>query len=233
LQHTAERLGARFVAVAHTADDQVETVLHRILRGTGITGLAGMHRVRPLSSSVALVRPLLAFRRQEVLEYLATIAQDFRTDSTNDDIKYTRNRLRHELLPALRQHFNHDVDAALLRLSAQAAEAQEIIHDAAVRLLAECRVGMELPSGANTPGARRVRIHCDSLAREPELIIREVCRVAWSDAVWPLQEMGFDEWQQLASIVRETRPHSVLNLPGGVRAHRDEATLVLERTGLS
>ena len=78
LGHTAEKLGARFVAVAHTADDQVETVLHRILRGTGLSGLAGMPASRPLSPSVALVRPLLRATRSELLDYLAAIGQEHR-----------------------------------------------------------------------------------------------------------------------------------------------------------
>ena len=65
LQQTAERRGARYLATAHTADDQAETVLHRVLRGTGIAGLAGIPRTRVLSPAVTLIRPLLAYRRAE------------------------------------------------------------------------------------------------------------------------------------------------------------------------
>ena len=64
LRQTAERLGARFVATAHTSDDQVETVLHRLVRGTGLAGLAGIPITRPISPSVTLVRPLLDVRRR-------------------------------------------------------------------------------------------------------------------------------------------------------------------------
>ena len=66
LRQTAERLGARYVVTAHTADDQVETILHRIVRGTGIAGLSGMARVRPLGEAATLIRPLLDVRRAEV-----------------------------------------------------------------------------------------------------------------------------------------------------------------------
>ena len=126
-RETAERLGARFVAIAHTADDQVETILHRFLRGTGVAGLAGMPRVRPLSPAVQLVRPLLGISRQRVEHYLTEIRQDYRIDATNSDRRFTRNRLRHDLLPLLRAQFNSDVDGALLRLAHQADEIQQLI----------------------------------------------------------------------------------------------------------
>ena len=85
LRETAEKSGRDYVAVAHTVNDQVETVVHRVLRGTGLDGLAGIPRHRPLSPRVTLVRPLLSVNRLEILQYLADIGQDFRTDETNSD----------------------------------------------------------------------------------------------------------------------------------------------------
>jgi tRNA(Ile)-lysidine synthase len=233
LRRTAEGLGARFVAVAHTADDQVETVLHRIIRGTGIAGLAGMHSVRPLSPSVALVRPMLAMRRHDLLDYLKALGQEYRIDATNEDRRFTRNRLRHELLPALREYYNADVDAAVLRLSAQAGESQQHIEAAATQLASDCVVWDVAGQFAN--GVRRVaevRIDCQRLANQPELIVREICKIAWTEAGWPLQAMGFDEWQQLAAQVRDDSDSPAVCLPGGVRAQRAGQQLVLRRTGL-
>ena len=106
LTETAERVGARYVACAHTADDQVETVLHRILRGTGIAGLAGIPRCRRLSPAVTLIRPLLEVRRAELVDYLASLGQSYREDSSNLDRRFTRNRIRHDLLPQLAKDFN-------------------------------------------------------------------------------------------------------------------------------
>ena len=77
LQDAAGRLGARFVATAHTADDQAETILHRIVRGTGVRGLSGMARVRPLGHAT-LIRPLLAMRRSELQSYLDALGQPYR-----------------------------------------------------------------------------------------------------------------------------------------------------------
>ena len=88
LQSIAAEWGGRYVATGHTADDQAETILHRILRGTGIRGLEGIPRVRSLSPGIALSRPLLRFRRQEILAFLAALGQPFREDSTNRDPRF-------------------------------------------------------------------------------------------------------------------------------------------------
>lgn len=243
LRSTAEQLGARFVAAAHTADDQVETVLHHILRGTGLAGLAGMPGVRSLSRSVSLVRPLLHVHRDDVLEYLAAIGQEYRTDESNANVEWTRNRLRRELLPLLRERYNEQVDGALLRLASQAGEAQQLIAALAANLAREStivefpsqpaadRCGGQNGSQAAPPAAFRVRIDCGRLAGQSPLVVREVCKGAWSGANWPLQAMGFAEWQQLAELVQGLSDRSAANLPGNVRSRREKNVLVLEVFG--
>jgi tRNA(Ile)-lysidine synthase len=210
------------VAVAHTADDQVETVLHRILRGTGLEGLAGMPANRPLSPSIALVRPLLRVRRADVLEYLHDIGQAFRVDESNASARWTRNRLRHEMLPVLRERFNPRVDDALLRLAEQAREAHDMIAGIAAEVASAC---VRVESAAVV--AVRVDVECERLRAMPPLLAREVCKIAWQQAGWPLQAMGFDEWQQLAEFIHAERD-SPLNLPGSILAHRENHTLILE-----
>ncbi|MGD9631976.1 MAG: tRNA lysidine(34) synthetase TilS [Pirellulales bacterium] len=206
LRQTAEKLGARFVAVAHTRDDQVETVLHRILRGTGVTGLRGMSKARPLSASVTVIRPLLQVGRGQVLDYLRRIGQDFRTDTSNADEQFTRNRLRLRLLPLLRAEFNPDVEMAILRLCEQADDVQQVIHAAAGELV---ETAFSIALG---------RIECDAglLREQPLHLVREACKLAWEQAGLPLQAMGFAEWQQLAKLVTSPGDGS-LNLPGDVR----------------
>ena len=137
MQSTAERLGARYVVTAHTADDQAETILHRILRGTGVAGLAGMRRARPLGPAATLIRPLLDVRRAEILAYLSELQQPFQDDASNSDLGFTRNRIRHELLPRLAADYNSDVVAALLRLGQTAHDAQQHIDAAVEELLCD------------------------------------------------------------------------------------------------
>jgi len=92
----ARRLGASAIATGHTADDVAETVLMNLARGSGLRGLAG---IPPVSGLVA--RPLIEVRRDEVLGYLRALGQEYRTDPTNALPKYTRNRVRSEVLPVL------------------------------------------------------------------------------------------------------------------------------------
>src|SRR5262249_19663731 len=127
LRSTAERLGARYVATGHTADDQVETILHHILRGSGLAGLAGVPRLRSPSAAVTLIRPLLTIERTEVEDYLRQLGQDYRCDASNLSTEHTRNRIRHELLPLLADRFNPHVRDALRRLGTLAGEAQEVL----------------------------------------------------------------------------------------------------------
>jgi tRNA(Ile)-lysidine synthase len=172
---------------------------------------------------VTLIRPLLDVSRREVLRYLEDIGQDYRADASNAESCYTRNRLRNELLPTIRQHFNSDVDQALSRLAIQAGDAQQFIAIAAAKLATRC---VALDSQAHP---RVFKINCRPLAGESALLVGEVCKFAWHRASWPLQAMGFQEWQQLATMVRGDHNAAAINLPGDIRARREGDSLVVER----
>ncbi len=117
------KLGAQAVVTGHTADDQAETVLMRILRGTGLRGLRGMAAIgRPWGSGgPLLIRPLLVLGRAETEAYCRARGVEWSSDSSNLSVRFTRNRVRRELLPALRTLYP-GAPAALRRLAAQAGE---------------------------------------------------------------------------------------------------------------
>jgi tRNA(Ile)-lysidine synthase len=222
-RETADRLGARYVVTAHTADDQAETILHRILRGTGVAGLSGMARARPLGSAVTLIRPFLAIRRREILGYLEELRQPYRQDASNVDVQFTRNRIRHQLLPNLAEHFNPAVVEALLRLGSMAGEVQTVI-DAIVSDLADRCVSRQ-PSGA-------VLIDVPKLGTQPRHLLRELLIAAWRQQGWPLQSMGFAEWDLLADMLSADadRPRPAPRkhtFPGGISAELVDENLRL------
>lgn len=210
------RCGARFLATAHTADDQAETLLHRIVRGTGIRGLAGIAPARRLGDW-SLVRPILWSRRNEVLGYLRAIDQPFRDDASNADRALTRNRIRHDLLPALAEKVNPDVVAALVRLAAQAREAQQVFDRLAERLFDQ-KVEVR-PDGA-------VRIARRETAEQPSLILGELLTAIWRHRGWPQQSMAHRHWRQLAGMIRSGRPRKTM-LPGAISATVDDDFLTL------
>lgn len=113
---TARQHGIDVIATGHHADDQAETVLFRILRGTGPEGLAGIAPSRE-ERGLRIVRPLLGVTRDEVTAYAEAHGVDWREDASNTDERHQRNWIRHRLLPFIGKEFNPQVDAALLRLA--------------------------------------------------------------------------------------------------------------------
>jgi tRNA(Ile)-lysidine synthase len=209
LAEVARSLHARFVATGHTADDQAETVLHRLLRGTGLRGLRGIVARRRLAPGIELIRPLLGVTRAEVLGYLESQGQTYREDASNSNRNYMRNRIRHELLPYLKQHYNPAIASILRRLAEQADPAYEDHKAKASQLLAE----------AERPKASTLLVFAaQRLAGEPRHHVREVFRLVWIREGWPLGGMGFREWDRLAAVAVGEMPS--VDLPGGIRARR-------------
>jgi tRNA(Ile)-lysidine synthase len=135
LAETARASGAQVVAVGHTQDDQVETVLLHILRGTGTGGLAGL---RPLQEfeiggyPIRLARPLLEFTHRQAEEYCRHLGLSPREDSSNRSLRLLRNRVRYRLLPVLRE-YNPAISSSLLRLAEIAAEDQQYLDEEGAR----------------------------------------------------------------------------------------------------
>ena len=219
LLETAEQSGARYIVTGHTRDDQVETVLHNIIRGTGLAGLAGIPRVRCLNEAVSLVRPLLNHSRQQVLDYLQESDLPHRLDETNLEERFTRNRIRHKLLPWLESEFNSDVRAALVRLSQIAAESQaslrEIAEGVLDRAIGQC-------------DENKVILELEPL-RELSIHLRRECFVLlWQRQGWPLQSMHFHHWQQLAESTEPLSNTTLAPFPGDVQVAQTDTELRIQ-----
>ncbi len=140
LREVAREQGAGMLVTAHHADDNLETVLFRMLRGTGPRGLAGIPEARWIGRgdrSLLLVRPLLRTRRTTLESILRQLAEPAWQDSTNHDLRYTRNRLRHETIPALRSSLGIGLDVALMTVASTARAANEIIEAQGLRILTQ------------------------------------------------------------------------------------------------
>lgn len=218
LASVARDEGAAWIATGHTADDQAETILFRLLRGSGLHGLGGMSERRSLADGIDLVRPLLRVRRAEVLAYLQDHRLDYRVDASNQDVRFTRNRLRQELLPILADRFNPAIVDVLNRLGEQARAVQELVVDLARRLLADA----ELPRAGN-----RVILHRDRLLIAPVHLQREVARLLWRREGWLTGAMTFEHWERFARLVKGEE--TTVDFPEGVRARRAGQVLQLSR----
>jgi tRNA(Ile)-lysidine synthase len=209
LAHVAHKHGLGLVVTGHTADDQAETVLHRLLRGAGLQGLRGIAPRRPLAEDVEVVRPLLDVARAEVLAFLEAEQQPARQDRSNDDLHFTRNRIRHELLPHLAEHYNPAICEVLARLANQAEEAHQELDVGTSALIAEA----ERPRAGPLLIFDWKRLVASSRPR-----VRLLFRRIWEREGWPLGAMSFEHWQRLEAVVFDDLP--AVDLPGRLRARR-------------
>lgn len=215
---TADATGARYLATGHTADDQAETVLFRILRGSGLRGLRGIPRHACLTESCALVRPMLDETREDLRAYLEHLGQPHREDESNRDFTYTRNWVRGQALPVIQDRFPLAA-RQLVRLASQAEDVGRIVDHAAKQLLA---------AAALVPAAGKpVRLDRTRLAAEPPALVRETLRLAWREAGLPEQAMDTAGWHRLTTLALSERASERQSFPGGITASAADGALML------
>jgi len=205
--------GARHVVTGHTADDQAETILQRMLRGTGLAGIGGMAAARELVPGVSLLRPLLGLRREAGRQFLESLNQSWRNDPSNADLRHTRNFIRHEVLSRCVDGPFPSASEALVRLGRQASLVAAAIRSAAEHLL-------EIHASRHTDGSVVVRAR--DLAGLDRHLVAEVFVALWRREGWPQQGMTARHYAALAELVAD--PERISNasfatdLPGGIRA---------------
>ncbi len=209
LERVALQVGAECVVVAHHADDNAETVLHRIIRGTGLRGLRGMSDTRPIQpgSRVRLIRPLLGVRR-ETIDALCRAQQfEARQDSSNLTTEFTRGRIRNVVLPMLRETLNPNAAEALLRLAEQARWLGTYLEDAAERTFESLLVS-EAP--------RHIVLNTRALLAKQRIIQAEVVRRAISLVMGGEQDLGFGHIDAVLRLAADRSSGKELHLPGAV-----------------
>ena len=216
LREIAERAGADRVFTAHTADDQAETVLLRLVRGAGLRGLAGM---APLSrvQGVRVARPFLSVPREAVLDYLERYAIPYRTDATNDETAAARNYVRHEIMPRLQARLNPAVREALLRSGATFHDADAYFERRAGRIFRRLLVERD---------EEKISLDAPGLLLYPKLLRTYVFRRAVRELNGNLRDVATVHLRALQELALSHRG-TVIDLPGGVRAERDRNRVIL------
>ncbi len=208
LLRTAADTGCEAVATGHTADDQAETVLLRLLRGTTPKGLAAIPPIC-LREGISVVRPLLTCTRAEVVAWLEERGIAYRTDRTNADVRFLRNRVRHELLPMLRERFNPRVDEALCRLAAAQRIEDDLLSRMANAALETC--------ARHESGLDRARFR----ALDPAIAQRVMALMAWRWGV----DADYDRIGAAVDFAARGRTDRRFDLGGGVLlANTEECT---------
>ena len=188
------------IALGHTRDDQAETVLFRLLRGAGASGLAAMCPVTP----EGLVRPLLETRREEVEAYLVGRGIAWREDATNRDTAFSRNRIRHELLPQLVREWNPNL-VELLAQTAELAQEDEAYWRAAIEHMAPEYMRRDPPA---------VILDGDCLAAAPGSVARRMIRRAVEVVKGDLRSVDFRHIDALLSLAVQDSGDGRVQIPG-------------------
>ncbi len=235
-QEIATEQAATRLALAHTADDQAETVLMRLLRGAGLTGLAGIPMTRVLGDvtpppaasagggfapkaqalraaaggGVTIIRPLLGVWREEVLGYLRQHRLSCRQDATNQDPRFLRNRIRHELLPLLEREYNPQLKRLLNQLAEQCRTDAGFLSEAAQRYWKRLV----------KPQNGHLAIRQERFLSQPKALQRQLIRLAIQQVQGDLTGFEFRHWVEIERLFTERPTGTILDLPGHVRLER-------------
>lgn len=218
------------IAVAHHQDDQAETVLMNLCRGTGIRGLGGMP---PEQGDV--IRPLLSLQRAEIEAWLAEQKQPWRQDATNLADEQTRNRIRHHLIPWLTEQVNPRSVEHIQALAAQARELDRYLEQEAERWLAACGEGMscqeEDPAGAGESAeSRKIFLPASELAALPEALAGRILLRSMGQAAGSSRNLTARHVAAARALLGGPVGRRI-SLPGGASVRRGYRDLIFETSG--
>ena len=223
LERTAKKVSADYVLTAHTMDDQAETVLLRLMRGSAGAGLGGMESLRPLAknSSVKLARPLLWARRAETEDYCRLRKIEFLSDEMNDDQRFARVKVRKQLLP-LMQSFNNRIVEALSRTATQLREDGAVLFTDSGALLRRASTSDD-ESETKTP-----TLDVKVLANAPPALRRRALRQWLAEARGDTRRLEMVHLSAVESLLEGNAGGRVVELPRGGRVVRRRGRLEFE-----
>lgn len=219
LAEMAREHGCTWVATGHQKNDNAETLVHRLHRGTGFRGLAGIRPVRPFGDDLWLARPLLCLTRDEVVQYLERRDLRWREDHTNVDLAYTRNSIRHRLLPALQRESGSSLIEALSGLAASARNLYERIRGEAQEARSTLAGFADGKAVIDGPG----------LTTLPEPVATELVRQALVDLGCREDELKQVHYRGILQLARKHVGGRRISLPDGFTARYGQERIILGR----
>lgn len=225
LERTARRKRARFVLTGHTMDDQAETIMMRLMRGSSGLGLGGIEGVRALSKDgkILLVRPLLWARRSETEDYCRQRKQEFLIDEMNIDERYSRVKVRKQLLP-LMESFNSRVVEALSRTATLLREDGAVLQKKAAELLESATVAVASKNSKTKTPVLDVHV----LSRSPAALRRRALRQWITDARGNAKRLEMAHLVAVEKLLEGETGGRVAELPNGAKVRRKRGRLEFE-----
>jgi tRNA(Ile)-lysidine synthase len=213
----AKASGANVIAMGHTLDDQAETVVMRLIKGASLKGMAGVSPTR-YEGKFKVIRPLIELEKSEILSYLDNHKIGYRIDSSNAELVYFRNIVRHEIMPFLAK-YNPKLKRVLFNLSEHLREDFEFISREKERVQKEI-----VRSNAHS-----VEISLKDIVVQPTAIQKEILRDSLEKCGGEVKKLSFRHWKEVESLLKYGRKGNSVDLPGSIRAHRTSSLLVFSR----
>ena len=219
LERVAQDWGAHKLASGHTLNDQVETFFMRLVRGAGLEGLKGIPATRALRSSLTLIRPLIECSRLQIETYAKENRLAYREDPTNKEKHFTRNKVRHELLPWLAREFNPNLYDTIARTQYILARASQFLNSLAEEKLREL---------IQSEKASSLAIDRRGFKQLDEFLMSLVLRKAFERVIANQTEIGFVHIEKILRALA-LQKHVRQQLPGAIRLHTRSDLIVISR----
>ncbi|MBI4436157.1 MAG: tRNA lysidine(34) synthetase TilS [Candidatus Omnitrophica bacterium] len=211
-------VAAKKIALAHTFDDDAETILFRLLRGSGLSGLRGIPYERELGSC-RIIRPLKDVSREEIQAYLQKEKIPWREDSSNLDRSYRRNRIRHELLPLLAKEYNPHIKEILVHLGRNLSEDYEYLRKEA---------GCAFEEALLTSKKDQVVLRRKTFSKFPVAIQKELFRKTLRELGAGMDKVGYSDWKSVAGLL--DRKHFRTSLPDALDLMATPTKLIFSKS---
>ena len=197
--------GCKVIATAHHGGDNAETVVHRLLRGTGIRGLGGIWPVREAVDGVRFVRPILEVTRSEIIEYLNEQGLAWREDRTNKDYSYRRNFIRHKLLPQMQKESESPLEKQLSQLSRSSRKFYDIV----------CRSAEDIWGRAANCEVDKVSLNFEMVASGHPAVQVELIRRSLKFLKCGEKDITQEHYEMVLALAKKGKSGKKIELPGG------------------
>ena len=227
LSEIAQAQGYQDVVTGHTKSDRAETVLYNLIRGTGADGLQSLTWQRPLAPGLQLVRPLLEVTRNETFQFCQQLHLPIWEDSYNQDLNYARNRIRQELLPYMKTHFNPQVETALAQTAELLRADVEYLENAAQELRHKAIASVN--GEEQNTNSQPLRLNRLVLQQAPLALQRRVIRQFLKDV--QKAAPSFEQIEEITALITAANRSRTSSFPRGVTAVVEGNWIVLQVEG--
>ena len=218
LIRTARKIQAKVIGLGHTKDDQAETVLMHLLRGSGLLGLSGIVPKRNIQGLI-FIRPLIEIERKDIEAYLKSKRVRARRDVSNKELIYFRNRIRHKLLPHLAKGYNRNIKELLANTAQIISADYDYMQRQGRKYLKLITVSAPLKLG--------FKIKLNKFKKLHPAMQRLVLRLSIEKIRGHTRRLSFQHWKELEDLITSRKNGSIVNLPGSIVAKKTDNYLLL------